>query len=73
MLKALHVTSCALLPVKIAYVTYKIEHAWSVNLRYKAVTLIYLVPSTVMKIHVTCRMEHVSIFKMKCHVVFHEE
>lgn len=54
------VTSRAPSPVKIAYVTYKMEHAWSVNLECLAVTVIYRVQSTVMTINATCRMEHAS-------------
>lgn len=45
------------LPAEIAHVTYKMEHVWSVNLKYIAVTVTYYVPLTAMTIHVTYRME----------------
>lgn len=60
MFMAWDVTSPAPLPVKIAYVTYKMEHAWTVDLEYMAATVIYRVQSTVMTINATCRMEHAS-------------
>lgn len=44
--------------VKIEHVTYNMEHVWSVNLDYMAITVNYRVPSTVMTKCVTCRMEH---------------
>lgn len=46
-------------PVKIAHVTYKVEHVWSVNLGCMAVTVTCLVQSIVKKTDVTERMEHV--------------
>lgn len=52
------VTFCAPSPVKIAHVTYKVEHVWSVNLGYMAVTVTCRVPLTVKTTHVTDRMEH---------------
>lgn len=55
-----HVAFRAPLPVKITYVTYEIEHVWSVNLEYMAVTVIYRVPPTVITMHVTCRMGHMN-------------
>lgn len=60
MFMALDVTSRAPSPVKIAYVTYEMEHAWTVDLEYMAATVIYRVQSTVMTINATCRMEHAS-------------
>lgn len=56
MFMAWDVTYRAPQPVKIAYVTYKMERAWTVDLEYMAATVIYRVQSTVMTIHVTCRM-----------------
>lgn len=53
-----HVTFCALSPVEIAHVIYKMERAWSVNLGYMVVTVIYRVPPTVKTTSVTHRMEH---------------
>lgn len=47
-----HVASRAPLPVKITYVTYKMEHDCSVNLEYMAITVIYRVPPTVITMHV---------------------
>lgn len=41
------------LPVKITYVTYKMEHVWSVQQVHMAVTVIYRVPQTVITTHVT--------------------
>lgn len=60
MFMALDVTSRAPSPVKIAYVTYEMEHAWTVDLESLATTVIYRVQSTVMTINATCRMEHAS-------------
>lgn len=57
MCMAWDVTSRVPSPVKIAYVIYKMEHAWSVNMESLAATVIYRVHSTVMTINVTCRME----------------
>lgn len=56
---ALPVTFLAPSPVKIAHVTYKLEHVWSVNLGCMAVTVTYLVPPIVKTTGVTERMEHV--------------
>lgn len=53
------VTLRAPLPVKITNVTYKMEHAWTVNLGYLAVIVIHRVPSTVRTTRVTLRTEHV--------------
>lgn len=55
---ATRVTLRAPSPVKTANVTYKMEHVWSVNLEYMAVTVIYRVPSTAIRTRVTDRMEH---------------
>lgn len=46
-------------PAKTAHVTYKMEHVWSVNLEYIAVTVTCRVPLTVKTTRVTHRMEHV--------------
>lgn len=46
-------------PVKIAHVTYKVEHVWSVNLGFTAVSVTYLVPLIVKTTYVTERMENV--------------
>lgn len=45
-------------PAKMQHVTYKMEHVWSVNLAYIAVTVTCRVPPTVITTHVTNRMEH---------------
>lgn len=45
-------------PAKIEHVTYKMEHVWSANLEYIAVTVTCRVPPTVMTTNVTDRMEH---------------
>lgn len=55
---ATRVTLCALSPVKIIYVTYKMEHAWSVNLEYMVVTALSFVPPPVMTTRVIDRMVH---------------
>lgn len=46
-------------PVKIAHVTYKLGHVWSVNLVCMAVIVTYHVPPIVKTTYVTKRMEHV--------------
>lgn len=53
------VTFLAPSPVKIAHVTYKLEHVWNVNLRCMAATVTYLVLRIVKTTGVTERMEHV--------------
>lgn len=45
--------------VKMTYVTFKMEHVWSVNLGYMDLTVTYRVQPTVMTTRATVRMEHV--------------
>lgn len=47
-------------PVKITYVTYKMEHVWSVKMESMAIYVICRAPQTVKTAHVTCRTEYVS-------------
>lgn len=46
-------------PVKVAHVTYRMEHAWNVKTGYMEATVTYHVPPTVRTTHVTYRMENV--------------
>lgn len=55
---ATRVTLRAPSPVKMTYVTYRMEHVWSVHLEYMAVTALYLVPQPVMTTRVIDRMVH---------------
>lgn len=53
---ALSVIPGALLPVKVAHVTYKVESARSVDQDYMAVTVTCHVQPTVKTTHVTCKV-----------------